>query len=100
MPDHTALESVTGAIEIPTAGRGFVEKPVEHKTPAMGLRILYSGPLNGTSLQRAEHLRALGADFIHVRSGLPTVEDPTFQFHSLANRIKRPPTFTSPTPAC
>ena len=93
MRDHTALESVTEEIEIPTAGRGFVDEPVEQTAPATGLRILYSGPLDGTSLQRAERLRDLSADFIHVRSGLPTVQDPTFQFHRVANRIKRHPDF-------
>jgi len=55
------------------------------------VRILYSGPLDGTSLQRAEHLRSLGAEVTHVRSGIPTCEDPTYQLLRVAHKIKHHP---------
>ena len=45
-----------------TTETGFAAAPVEQPRPAEGLRILYSGPLDGTSLQRAERLRSLRDD--------------------------------------
>jgi hypothetical protein len=57
------------------------------------LRIFYTGPQDGTCLQRAESLRSMGAEVVHVRSGIPTGADPSYQFLLVANRIKRHPDF-------
>lgn len=51
-------------------------------------RVLFTGPLDGTSRQRAERLRALGSHVVHVRSGIPTHRDPTYQFLRVAHKIK------------
>jgi len=66
---------------------GFPKPP----QPARGLRILYVGPKDGTCLQRAESLRALGADVFHLRAGNPTIADPMYQLLRVSHKIKRHP---------
>lgn len=58
---------------------------------AHGLRILYSGPRDTTCLQRAVSLRKLGAEVVHVRSGIPAMSALSYPLLRIANRIKRHP---------
>lgn len=79
--------------EFPTANSSFkfVENLGRQPRPAEGLRILYSGPPDGTCLQRAESLRSLGAEVVHVRSGIPSGTDPSYPLLRVAHQFKRHP---------
>lgn len=62
-------------------------------SPYAGLRILYSGPSDGTSLQRAESLRALGAEVVHVPSGLVTPRGLAYQLYRAVHKLRKHPDF-------
>lgn len=88
-----------GGSAAPTADSDRVPAPViDLHSRRPRLSILYAGQLGGTCLQRANALRDLGHDVVHVRSGLPPASGSlarflTFQLFRVANRIKRHPDF-------
>lgn len=91
MATRLVLPGSLGKTGAPHAVGNEAAEPTARLLPIEGVRILYSGPLDGTSLQRAEHLRSLGAEVVHVRSGIPTCEHLAYQLLRVAHKIKRHP---------
>ena len=64
-------------------------RPVSDPRDIRGLRVLYTGPTDGTAYQRARSLRTLGAEVDHIRSGIPTDGTPTHSMLRVANQFKQ-----------